>query len=159
VRFLRFTKISNWVRAGLTWEEIKLKLFYATVVGGSTFINFATKTTLQAYGLPLAIAGPVAYIFGGQCNFVGHNLVTFKVHPSHGSYVWQRWRRFMVGNLISMPFNTLALLVYTSLGLSEFVAFGVALLTSGLINWWYNRHYTFADAKDDPSPKSQEGGN
>jgi putative flippase GtrA len=154
---LGIAKISGWVRAGLTWEEIKLKLLYGVVVGGSTFINFATKTTLEAYGLPLVLAGPVAYLFGGQCNFVGHNLVTFRVHPSHGSYVWQRWRRFTAGNLISVPFNAAALLVYTGVGLPDIVAFSAALVTSGLINWWYNRHYTFADTKDNQSQPSQKG--
>ena len=153
---LGFSRISDWVKRGLTWEEIKLKLWYAMVVGASTFINFATMTTLQAYGISLPFAAPIAYFFGGQCNFFGHNLVTFRVHPSHGSYVWQRWRRFVVGNLVSLPFNWLGLLAYTSIGFDHVVAFGGALATSGVINWWYNRHFTFADAKNTNQSTSQE---
>jgi putative flippase GtrA len=152
------TRISAWLRDGLTWKEIKLKILYAMIVGGSTFINFATKTTLLMYDVPLVCAVPVAYFFGGQCNFVGHNLVTFRVHPSHGSYVWQRWRRFTGGNVLSLPFNTVALLLYTGLGLSNVPAFFAALLTSGPVNWWYNRHYSFVDAKSTSQPDSQERG-
>lgn len=151
----RLRKASAWVCRGLTWEELKVKLVYLAMNIGCALITLSLKTTLQAVGhAPLFVAAPVAFVVGGQLNFGLHNFVTFSFRHPTLEGVGQRWRRFVVGNVSALGVNLAALAAYRHFGVGDTLAFVLALGTSGVLDWLYNKHFAFAGEPLNPPEES-----
>jgi putative flippase GtrA len=138
------------VLPGLEKKEIIRKLTFAAIGAIAVVANYGANQMTQAVGLGLVVAGPVGYVTGGQVNFFLHNFVTWRDrHPTMVG--WQRrWRLFMLGNVISMVINTVALVLYVQWGIAQLPAFIGALGTSFVFNWLWNDRLSFAHHPLDP---------
>ncbi|MGH7240784.1 MAG: GtrA family protein [Candidatus Saccharimonadales bacterium] len=117
--------------------------------------NFGCKSFLQLWGVPLVVAAPIAYWVGGVINFGLHNCVTFKDRHPTLQGISRRFVLFELGNAGGLVINTLAILLYTHLGLSQVAAFFTALNTSAIWNWTWNNVVTFA--RHPLNPPAEEG--
>lgn len=148
------------VKPGLTKRELKRKAVYSTLGLIPFFANFGIKEAFQMIGAPLAIAGIVGYIAGGQINYPLHYRITWGDHTK-ATIDRSRWRKYTFGNVCGLGINLTALLFYTHLlsvmdwqWAAPLIAFSAAVCTSWVFNYTWNHRVAFAVHKHHHPAKS-----
>lgn len=128
---------------------------YGIIGAIALMCNYSVNEMFLTVGLSLSAASGLAYVTAGHVNFFLHKTVTWgDIHP--GMSGWHlHYPLFVLGNLIGMVVNLIALHFYQQLSVPAILVHYAAVFTAFPFNFWWNHKVTFK-IRDQKPPKPRE---
>lgn len=126
------------------------------VVAISLAFNFAVFTIAMKTGVNIQTSNMIAYLVGGQVNFVGHDRYTY-AHLGLPSGGWRaRWVKFMSGQFAGFTTNSMVAALLVIVGAPALVIYAGAMVVSGALVFVWIRFFSHKAPPDSQPPPCVE---
>lgn len=126
------------------------------VVLVSLACNFTIFTIAMQIGVNVQTSNMVAYLVGGQVNFVGHDRYSYG-HLDLPNKDWPtRWIKFMSGQFAGFTTNSIVAALLVIVGAPTLVIYAGAMIVSGTLVFVWIRFYSHKEPPDNDTPPRVE---
>ena len=131
------------------FELFKKMMRYCTVGAIALVVDYASYFLFtRLFDLPPYVANVAAYVCGNVVSFIGHRFFTF--HSSNNPEVFREYVRFLTVTVFGLAISETVIIYSLNAGIVDFIGKGVAVILSGLFNFYVNSTWTFRPcAKND----------